>query len=152
MIVVVSGSREFKGHTVWPLAALNWLQIWSEQAGEPLKMIHGFARGFDKYVYRWVQFQRKAGKDVSEQGYPADWGRYGKGAGVLRNDEMLRLHGHELDLGLCLPHPEGSGTQDMMRKLREAGIPIWELGWDAKRLSAPPQARLIPANHGLGAP
>lgn len=151
MIVQVSGSREFRGHSPWPIAALNHLLFWAAAANEPLTVIHGFARGFDKYCYRWVELQRRAGQPVSEIGYPAEWGRYGAQAGPIRNDQMLHHHAHETDIALCMPHPAGSGTQDMIAKLRYRGIPIWELPWEADRLVPPPPARLVPAAFSAGA-
>ena len=146
MEIVVSGSREFKGHSILPFRALSLILRWAAGAHEPLTVNNGVARGFDTYVLHWADTQRKRGARVSTRPYPAQWDRFGARAGLLRNEQMLAENVHRLDLSLCLPHPTiGSGTRGMMQLLRDAGIPVWELDWNDIELPAPPRARLVPA-------
>lgn len=47
-------------------------------------IIHGAANGADKLAGEWA---RHAG--IKELSFPADWERYGRGAGLVRNKQML---------------------------------------------------------------
>lgn len=59
--------------------------------------------------------------------HPADWPRYGRGAGPKRNQEMLdsgvgRVIAFHRDLG------RSRGTADMVRRAKRAGIPVEVIG------------------------
>lgn len=144
MMVVASGSREYKGHSVLPLLALNEILEWSRGAREPLTVVEGEGRGFDRYVRGWVELNTPG---VRLKPYPAHWRIFGAYAGNLRNQQMLTENLHLLDLAVCMPHPTiGSGTRDMINRCKEAGLPVWELPWSGRELPPPPKARLVPAD------
>jgi hypothetical protein len=54
--------------------------------------------------------------------HPADWERWGKRAGGIRNQEMIDAGG----INICLAWPLGksTGTWDCMRRAALAGIPV----------------------------
>lgn len=57
--------------------------------------------------------------------YPADWDRFGRAAGPIRNKEMLQ--GGKPD-GVVAFHNnivESKGTANMIAQARKAGIPVW---------------------------
>jgi hypothetical protein len=56
--------------------------------------------------------------------YCADWGKYGKQAGYVRNDQMLR----EGKPDLVLAFPGGKGTAMMIRLARKAGVEVLDMG------------------------
>lgn len=80
-------------------------------------VIHGGAAGADSLAEAWA-FDR----GVPARSYPANWGRYGKGAGPIRNGEMIRI---EKPDGV-IAFPGHSGTKNMIDQARGAGIPVWE--------------------------
>jgi hypothetical protein len=84
--------------------------------GEEITIVHGGARGADRIAHQEAQ---KAGLLVEE--HPAEWERYGKAAGFIRNKEMA-----ELGADLCIAFWDGrsSGTAHMMGEARRAGIPV----------------------------
>lgn len=55
---------------------------------------------------------------IRVQKFPADWDRYGKAAGGIRNSQML-IEGKP---DLVVAFPGGNGTRDMVLKARKAGI------------------------------
>lgn len=57
------------------------------------------------------------------EGYPADWNRYGRRAGPIRN--QLMLDASEPDV--CIAFPGGNGTADMVRRVRTTEIPLVEV-------------------------
>lgn len=68
--------------------------------------------------------------DSSIERYPADWRRYGKPAGRIRNGEMvkrmveLRTAGHRV---AALIFPGGTGTNDTRTRAIDAGLPVWDV-------------------------
>jgi hypothetical protein len=100
----------------------NWLLIWRElRALGPLtEFVHGDCRGADKMC---GHVAKSLGRAV--QSVPADWKKYGKAAGPIRNQEMLNRHP---DIGLVLAfHADLSksrGTADMVARAEAAGIAV----------------------------
>lgn len=87
-------------------------------------LVHGAAAGADNiggYVGQALGFTIRP--------YPADWKAHGKGAGPIRNQQMLdEEHRPEepIDLALCF-HDDpnlGKGGADMRRRLQGATPPI----------------------------
>lgn len=96
-------------------------------------LVEGDAPGADKIsgkVGREIGFEVRA--------YPALWGQYGRAAGPKRNQQMLDEEHPDKDgihIDKALAYHEdpglGSGTKDMVKRLKRAAIPV------AIRLSRP---------------
>lgn len=56
--------------------------------------------------------------------FPADWDRYGRGAGPLRNQQMLDEGKPDLVLALSEDLNSSRGTADMVARARLAGVPV----------------------------
>ena len=126
--VLVTGSRTWDdGRTVWD--ALEDLQ-WSPRT---LVVVHGAApKGADEMADRWARVHGVGGGIVAEP-HAADWDRYGKRAGFIRNAEMVSL-GAELCLAFIAPctnsscrngKPHGShGATHCAALAEKAGIEV----------------------------
>lgn len=87
-------------------------------------IIHGAAPGADNiggYVAKQLGFKVRA--------YPAKWDLHGKGAGPIRNQEMLdkeHREGEFYDKAICFHEDPnlGIGSADMRRRLEAADPPI----------------------------
>lgn len=79
------------------------------------KVIHGAAKGADGLAAQWA-----ADRNVPTVAVPAQWDRFGKSAGMLRNQQML-----DLDPDLIISFPGGRGTHNMRKLAHEAGISVW---------------------------
>lgn len=77
-------------------------------------LIHGNAVGADRDAALWF-----FDKGWPTEPHNADWGRYGKGAGPKRNQEMV-----DSGLDLLIAFPGGKGTADMVRRAEKAGVNI----------------------------
>jgi hypothetical protein len=88
--------------------------------GKPLatEIIHGGARGADSAAGLYARTN-----GIVETVFEADWKRYGKAAGMIRNKKMLTSGQPDAILALS----GGKGTANMMKIGREAGIPVFEL-------------------------
>jgi hypothetical protein len=81
-------------------------------------VIQDGASGADRFSRIWAE---KRGVPFIEE--CANWDAHGRGAGPKRNQKMLDVH--KPDLGLAMPG--GTGTADMVRRLRAAGVPTYEV-------------------------
>lgn len=83
------------------------------------ELVHGDARGAD----------RLAGKSGKDLGYtvipvPADWDKYGKKAGPIRNQRMLDEFGPFDEVWAFKDKPVSVGTDDMIWRARDAGYEV----------------------------
>jgi len=76
---------------------------------------HGGAAGADRLAASWAEFR---GVEAIE--YTADWERYGRRAGPMRNAVMAEAGADGL-----VAFPGGPGTADMIRQAERCGIPVW---------------------------
>lgn len=83
---------------------------------EITEIISGMARGADSLAAEWaMRFGFKLHK------FPADWNKHGKAAGAIRNQQML----DEGKPDVVIAFPGGTGTADMVRRAKKAGIKVY---------------------------
>lgn len=120
MRVLVTGSRAWPD----PLGVAHELTTLYLQHG-PFTLIHGAcATGADAAAHHWHE---TAGANLGciEVRYPADWEQFGKRAGPIRNEQMVKEAG--ADLVLAFPLFDSRGTRHTIDLAREAGIPVQEI-------------------------
>lgn len=81
-------------------------------------IVHGAARGADT-----LADQAALLFGLLRRPYPADWGKYGRGAGPIRNQQLLDEQEVARVIAFRMPG-ESKGTDDMIRRARAAGIPV----------------------------
>ena len=112
MIVLVCGGRDY-GDITKLNQVLDALHIKT-----PITcVVNGGARGADRYATWWADE-----KDIAVRVYPADWDKYGEGAGPVRNQQMLDSEKIEL----VVAFPGGKGTADMVRRSKIAGLKVFQ--------------------------
>jgi hypothetical protein len=79
------------------------------------EVVSGGAKGADAEGEAWAR-----SRDIPVVRFDADWGRYGRGAGPVRNRKMAE-YADEVIL-----FPGGRGTESMAREARRAGIKVTE--------------------------
>ncbi len=122
MRILVCGGRNFDDSTL-VFATLDALfpstddiETWLPPSDTVI--IHGGARGADLLgdswaVTNWVRIEE----------YRADWEKYGKSAGYIRNKQML-VEGKP---DLVIAFPGGKGTAMMVKIAKDAGIEVKEV-------------------------
>lgn len=109
MRVLVCGGRDYD----------DWLHVNVTLSGMDPPITHlaeGGAPGADYLAAQWAERH----PEVLHYTFPADWGRYGRGAGPRRNATMLA----EFEPDLVVAFPGGRGTTDMTRKATAAGVRV----------------------------
>lgn len=105
MKVLVCGSRHFNDYKLLERTLDDY----------PITcIIEGEARGADTLARIYGEARNREVLAV-----PADWGRYGKRAGSVRNGEMLKLLP---DMVIAFRGPNSRGTQNMINQARKAGV------------------------------
>ena len=80
-----------------------------------LIVIHGAAAGADSLSDRWARERQ-----VEIETYPADWEKHGRGAGFIRNSQMLK----EGQPDLVLAFAGGKGTAMMVSLSEKNDVPV----------------------------
>src|SRR5688572_2265009 len=109
MRVIVCGGRSFDDYEMLEreLDALHAQRRFSV-------VIHGAAYGADQFAERWAY-----SRHIDVEKVAAQWRKFGKQAGSLRNAEMLTRKPE-----LVIAFKGGNGTLDMMRKAHAACVPV----------------------------
>lgn len=130
MRVLVCGGRDFNNYTT----VCNALNSLFAEADIDL-VIHGAAAGADSLAKNWAEEH-----DIKTLPFPAKWddletppvvrrfrrydgAPYNAAAGGVRNQKML----DEGKPDLVVAFPGGSGTADMVRRAKAAGVPIKQI-------------------------
>lgn len=83
----------------------------------PTEIIHGGARGADTLSGNYGKR-----RNVPVRVFPADWNKFGKRAGPIRNHQMLSEGQPEKVLAFLAPNSRG--TKHMIEISQKAGIPV----------------------------
>lgn len=110
-IVLVCGGRDYTD-TARVFKELDYIHA---EEGPITAIVCGLAKGADERAQLWA-YER----GVEVRGYPAHWGRYGRAAGPLRNQQMLDNE----DINRGVAFAGGRGTDDMVGRMTAAGIPV----------------------------
>ena len=106
MRVLVCGGRDYD----------DWGRMCEVLDGVKMSvLIEGCAAGADTLANRYA---REHGIHIEH--HPADWNKYGKAAGPIRNRQML-VEGKP---DLVIAFPGGRGTANMVEQARNAGVPV----------------------------
>lgn len=109
MRILITGGRDFDERAML-FMALDRLHA---EHGFTI-LIHGDAKGADRLGGEWA-----VERSVVVLACPADWKRHGRGAGPIRNRQMLE---HKPDL--LVAFPGGKGTADMVAVATKAGLRV----------------------------
>lgn len=124
--VIVTGSRNWPDPwAVWAALADVYSGL---SAGDVLTVAHGAHRkGADRHGHLWTRRMALSGGPVLviPDPYPAQWKRFGRRAGPLRNREMVDAGA---DLVLAFPLRESIGTYGCMELATAAHIPVLNYG------------------------
>jgi hypothetical protein len=121
MRVQITGSRDFTDGSLIKDILLDFVtDCFLNQ--EPLTIVHGGARGADRLASEAVRDVSWVNVEV----HPANWAKYGKLAGSLRNVEMLDAGDPDLVLAFYKRGAKNIGTRNMVRECKLRGLTVEE--------------------------
>ena len=111
MRLLVTGGRDYADR------AHVWATLDAIHAAAPITvLVHGACpAGADRHAAEWATV-----RDVQQEPHPADWRRFGRAAGPVRNQEMA-----DDGADVFVAFEGGTGTADMIRRAEAAGIRRW---------------------------
>jgi SLOG family YspA-like protein len=115
MRILITGSRNWTDREAIRVAIVG-VGRESSVLPQDVVVVHGGARGADLLAADVAQ-----ALGCQFEVHHADWERYGKRAGIVRNSEMVNLGA---DVCLAFPLGESRGTRHCMREAEKAGIPV----------------------------
>jgi hypothetical protein len=91
------------------------LDEWSDENGTPNQIISGGAPGADTMSERWAEE-----RDIPHKVHPAEWHKYGRRAGPLRNQFIHDDATH----GVAFMHEGSKGTKHTVSLFHRSGKPM----------------------------
>lgn len=124
MRVLVCGSRNWHNKEVM-YRELDALLASGDLSATPSKydstcLIHGACRGADLMAAKWAELH-----GVRTLAFPADWHKYGRAAGPVRNQKMLDDAMPELVIAFHEDIEQSKGTKDMLARAGRAKVTTW---------------------------
>lgn len=114
--VIVTGSRCFNDFGFLKQELDKLFNENEEFVGKEIKIISGVALGTDALAIDYA-YKHKLTKIL----FPANWKRYPRIAGFLRNEDMLSVATHLV----AFWDGKSNGTRHMIDIAKEKGIPVW---------------------------
>lgn len=114
MRILVTGSRDWTNGTRIRKAILMAALEERVTTRSQITVVHGGARGADQMAETIAR-----GLGMQTERHPADWEKYGRRAGFIRNDEMVKLGA---DVCLAFIKNQSKGATMCSRLAEEAGM------------------------------
>lgn len=113
--ILVCGGRDWSNYTMVSGVLDGFRQEYHEK-GQPIVIVQGGAVGADFLAKRYaIEY------DIPYEEFVAEWNKYGRAAGPMRNSAML-----ESGIDVVVAFPGGRGTQDTVKKAEKLGIRVWK--------------------------
>ena len=112
MRTIIAGSRSITNYDVVNKATID-------SKFDITEVISGTARGVDQIGELWAK-----NNNIPVEKHPADWDKYGKSAGYIRNEEMAKCS----DALIAIWDGESKGTKHMLDLAVKHGLKIFMQG------------------------
>lgn len=113
---IIAGGRDFTNYD-----SLKKAMATVKFGNNDVTIISGTARGADSLGERYASENK-----LEIKRFPANWNKYGKAAGPIRNKEMLE----QANCVICFWDGKSRGTKNMIEITKEAGKPIAVFNYD----------------------
>lgn len=114
-VILVTGSRDWTNEET----IRNTLILIVSGMEKAICLVHGAARGADSLA---ASVGKSFGWKVIP--VPADWDKYGKAAGPIRNSQMLDEYKPDIVVAFHDDLPNSKGTKDCVEKALRKGVPV----------------------------
>lgn len=111
--VIIAGSRGFSNYKLLKETCDKYLR--EKKKTHNVIVVSGHARGADTLGEKYA-----SDEDLDLEIYPADWKKYGKSAGFMRNEQMANI----ADAVIAFWNGESHGTKHMIDIAEEKGLNV----------------------------
>ena len=111
--VIIAGSRGFSNYKLLKETCDKYLR--EKKKTHNVIVVSGHARGADTLGEKYA-----SDEDLDLEIYPADWKKYGKSAGFMRNEQMADI----ADAVIAFWNGESHGTKHMIDIAEEKGLNV----------------------------
>ena len=111
--VIIAGSRGFSNYKLLKETCDKYLR--EKKKTHNVIVVSGHARGADSLGEKYA-----SDEDLDLEIYPADWKKYGKSAGFMRNEQMADI----ADAVIAFWNGESHGTKHMIDIAEEKGLNV----------------------------
>ena len=117
--IIIAGSRKFNDY-IKMLNKLDELGIHLLATMDDIEIVSGHAYGADILGEKFAEAYNYPLKI-----FPAEWDKYGKAAGPIRNEQMAK-YAAEADRGMLIAFPigESRGTRNMIKLAKQYGLEV----------------------------
>lgn len=115
MNLIIAGCRDFTDRFI----IYEGIDAFITEYGMPHCIIEGGATGVDQIAGEYAREH-----NIPLQIFKADWNKYGRAAGPIRNEKMAK-HGTHL---LAFWDGESRGTKNMIETAERYGLPVCVVG------------------------
>ena len=117
--IIIAGSRKFNDYPKM-VKELDNLGIHLINSINPIEIVSGHAPGADTLGEKFAKEY-----DYPLKIFPAEWDKYGKAAGPIRNEQMAK-YAAEADRGILIAFPigESRGTKNMIKLAERYGLEV----------------------------
>lgn len=110
--VIIAGGRDFKNYE-YLSRKCDYYLIGKDR--DEIQVVCGCARGADELGRDYAE-----DRDIDVKLFPADWDKYGKSAGIIRNKQMAEY----ADALIAFWDTKSKGTANMITLMRDMGKPV----------------------------
>ena len=111
--IIVAGGRDFDDYDLLSSVLTDYI------ASKKVVIISGTARGADALGERFA-----ADNGLEIRLFPADWNKYGKSAGIIRNCEMANYAGQDTGILFAFWDGKSRGTKHMITVAKKRGLEV----------------------------
>ena len=111
--MIIAGGRYFSDYELLKEKCDEFLQ---DKTGEEIVIISGHALGADSLDERYAQE-----RGFKIETYPADWKKYGRAAGPIRNEQMANI----ANALIAFWDGKSKGTKNMINLAKKKGLQVF---------------------------
>ncbi len=115
--ILVCGGRDWSNQTM-TTGVLDGFREQYHEKDKPIVIVEGGAQGADTLAKEYA-----IKHDIPFEEYRAEWNKYGRAAGPVRNSQMLNS-----GIDVVIAFPGGRGTHDTIGKAEKMGIRVLKPG------------------------
>ena len=117
--ILVCGGRHFEDYDLLKTILEKVLNL-KKLTPKDVEIVSGHCKGADLLGEKWAE-ETKASVKI----FPADWVKYKKSAGPIRNKQMIDyINGFENKMVVAFVSPNSKGTKQTVRLAQKNSIPL----------------------------